>query len=399
MFAEVLAIQGGKPVRKEYLSYAKPWYGREEEKQVIESLRSGWITTGPKVVKFEEEFRKFTGAKEAVAVNSCTAALHISLLSAGIGPGDEVITTPFTFCATANAVLYTGAKPVLADIDPVTMNISVAEIKKKINRRTKAVIPVHYSGLPCDMDEINALAKRHNLFVFEDAAHAAGAKYRGKMIGNTGDASSFSFHAVKNLTTAEGGMLTTNNRKLAERARVFRLHGIPKDAWKRYAAGGSWYYEMTELGYKYNMTDIAAGIGLAQLEKLKTGNMIRSRLAEIYTGAFREMPEIETPVVLSDRKSAWHIYVIRLNLEELTADRNRVLAALQAENIGANVHFIPVHYHPYYRKRYGYKKEDFPVAHSTFNRVITLPLFPQMSVRDISDVISGVEKVIRYYQR
>lgn len=382
------------PVREEFLPPFSPYLGEEELDEVLDTLRSGWITMGPKTKRFEELFADYVGSRHAIAVSSCTAGLHLALVAGGIGPGDEVITTPLTFCSTANVVVHQGAVPILADVRIDTFNVDPRGMRKKITPRTKAIIPVHLAGQPCEMDEIRAIAEQHDLQVIEDAAHATGAKYKDRMVGAISDVTVFSFYAIKNLTTGEGGMITTEDEGLAEKMRFLRLHGISTDAWKRYSAQGSWYYEVLFPGYKYNMTDIQASLGIHQLARQEKFLEVRQRYAEMYTDAFRDLPEITTPVVKDHVRHAWHLYIIRLNLERLTIDRGQFIEALRKENIGTSVHFIPLHLHPYYRERYGFKKGDFPVAESLYEGIVTLPLYPKMSVEDVEDVIKAIRKVV-----
>ncbi len=394
-----LAVDGGKPVREKFLPYATQWIGEEEKKEVMEVLDSGWLTTGPKGRKFEEDIASYVGAKHAIAVNSGTAALHCCTLALDLKPGDEVITTPFTFLASANCIAYTGAKPVLADIKKDTYNIDPEEIKKKITDKTKAIIPVDYAGQPCDLDEIYSIAKEHGLKVIEDAAHAISAKYKGKRVGSLSDMSIFSFHPVKNMTTAEGGIITTNDDELAKFCIMHRTHGITKEAMKRYGKNADWTYDMQRLGFRYNMTEFQAALGVAQLKKLDKLQKRREEIVEIYNKAFADIPEIILPYVKPDIKSSWHLYTIRVKEDMLTEDRNMVIKALKAENIGVNVHYIPVHLHSYYQENYGYKKGDFPVTEEVYDSIITLPLFPKMEQQDIDDVITAVKKVIGVYRK
>ncbi|GAB6173060.1 DegT/DnrJ/EryC1/StrS family aminotransferase [Paradesulfitobacterium aromaticivorans] len=380
--------------RSEFLPYGLPLIEDDDIAEVVDSLKSNWITKGPKTMEFEKRFAEYVGAKYAIAVNSCTAALHLSLAAAGIGPGDEVITTPMTFAASANVVLHVGATPVFADINPVTMNIDVERVKAKITPRTKAIIPVHIAGHACEMDEILTLAQAHNLFVLEDGAHAVYTQYKGKMIGSIGNATAFSFYATKNLATGEGGMVTTNDEALADKIRVISVHGMSRNAWNRYSAAGSWYYEILYPGYKDNMTDIQAALGLTQLAKLERMQGIRREIAERYNEAFGRMPELEVPVELDYTRHAWHLYILKLNLDKLTIDRAQFIEELKEEKIGTSVHFIPVHLHPYYRETYGYKRGDYPQAEGTFDRILSLPLYPKMSAQDTQDVIEAVKRVV-----
>jgi dTDP-4-amino-4,6-dideoxygalactose transaminase len=382
--------------RASFLPFCVPDIGEREIEEVVLTLRSGWITTGPRTKEFEKLFAQYIGSHHAIAVSSCTAALHIALAAIGVGPGDEVITSPLTFCSTANVVIHLGATPVFADIGD-DYNIDPLEIRKRITPRTKAIIPVHHSGQPCRMDEILECAGEHNLPVIEDAAHAAGAKYHNRMIGGGGNVTAFSFYAIKNMTTAEGGMITTDDDELAEKIRVLSLHGISKDAWKRYSSTGSWYYEVTCPGYKCNMTDIQAALGIHQLERLPGFLEVRQRYARMYDEMFGGMPEISVPILHPDVSHARHLYVIQLNLDRLTIDRAEFIQALRSEMIGTSVHFIPVHLHPYYRERYGYARGDFPVAERTYDRIISLPLYPKMTEEDVGDVIVAVKRVVAHH--
>lgn len=381
-------------VRTTFLPFCLPDIGEDEIEEVVQTLRSGWITTGPRTKEFERRFAAYVGAKHAVAVSSCTAALHIALAACGVGPGDEVITSPLTFCSTANVIVHLGATPIFADVAD-DYDIDPQEIEKRVTPRTKAIIPVHHSGQPCRMDEILAYAHEHGLVVIEDAAHAIGATYRGRMVGTLGHVTAFSFYAIKNITTAEGGMITTNDDQLAEQMRLLSLHGISKDAWKRYSSTGTWYYEVVCPGYKCNMTDIQAAMGIHQLARLGQFLEARRTYAGMYDDAFAEMPEIQTPRVRSDVGHAWHLYVVQLDLDRLPTNRDQFIEALRDQNIGTSVHFIPVHLHPYYRKVFGYRRGDFPNAERIYNRIISLPLYPRMTKDDVRDVIAAVKRVAR----
>ena len=395
-----LAINGGKPVRDKLLPYGHQWIDEEDIKAVIEVLRSDWITQGPKVAEFEKEFAKYVGARYAVAVNSGTAALHAACFAAQIEKGDEVITTPITFVASANCVLYQGGTPVFADIDADTLNIDPVEIKKKITKKTKALIPVDFTGLPVDLEKILLIAKVNNLVIIEDASHALGATYKGSKIGNISDMTIFSFHPVKHITTGEGGMITTNNKEYHERLKLFRTHGITKEKDKLLNCDGPWYYEMQELGYNYRLTDFQCALGLSQLKKIDRIIQRRREIVKKYNCEFKDIPEIKIPQINPiDSNPAWHIYMIQLNLERLKVGRREIFEALRAENIGVNVHYIPIHLQPYYQKRFGYHLGDFPRAENYYSRAITLPIFPKMSDKDINNVIKAVKKVINYYKK
>jgi len=387
------------PVRETFLPFGQADLGEAEFNEVIDTLRSGWLSVGPKTREFESRFKEYVGSKHALAVNSCTSALHLALVAAGIGEGDEVITSPVTFCATANVVVHQRGKPVLADISPDDYNLDPAKIEERLTPRTKAIIPVHFAGQPCRMDEILEIARRHNLLVIEDAAHAVGAVYKGRPVGTLGDVTAFSFYATKNLTTSEGGALTTENDDLAARMRTLSLHGMSRDAWQRYTAKGSWYYEVVAPGYKYNMTDIEAALGLHQLRRLEQFNTTRARYAAMFTEAFSTLPEIQTPAVRPDVKHAWHLYAIRLMPGTLKIDRAQFIDELKARNIGASVHFIPVHLHPFYQQAFGYKAGDYPVAESYFEGAVSLPLYPRMTEADVVSVIEAVQDIIHHHRR
>lgn len=474
-------------MRASFLPFALPDTDDSEINQIAEAIRSGWVTTGPKTRRFEAEFAAFVGAKYAIAVNSCTAAMHLALEAAGLAPGDLVLTTPYTFAATAEVIRYFNATPVFVDVEPDTLNLDPALVAETIEqlahhngRRThgsrfpftlqsqkprvnhsplsidhlKALIPVHFAGLPADLDPLYALAAKHNLAVVEDAAHAFPASYKGRWIGSAfptaddpppapangatpprtavpggqppalprGDlrlslsngpatprlpstgcrlpsAVCFSFYATKTITTGEGGMICTGDEALAERCRIMALHGISKDAWKRYTAEGSWYYEIVAPGYKYNMTDIAAAMGLAQLGKAERMWQRRREIARRYNEAFGSAPELQAPADRAGCRHAWHLYVLRLNLERLTIDRNGFIEQLKARRIGTSVHFIPLHLHPYYRQSCGYQPGDFPVAFREFQRVISLPIYSRMSDDDVADVIEAVLELVRQHRR
>jgi dTDP-4-amino-4,6-dideoxygalactose transaminase len=365
--------------------------------QVKQVLDSGWITTGPKTKAFEAEFAGYVGADHAIAVNSCTAAMHLALTAIGLADGDEVITTPYTFAATAEVVRYFGAHPIFVDIDPDSLNIRPDLIANAITERTKAIIPVHVAGLPADLDAITNVARSHNVAVIEDAAHAFPTRYKGRMVGNLSDFTCFSFYATKTLTTGEGGMICTGNAAWAEWCRIMALHGISKDAWKRYTAEGAWYYEIVAPGYKYNMTDVAAAMGLAQLAKAEQMWQRRQEIARRYSAAFSECPALQVPLDLADCQHAWHLYVLRLNPGSLRIDRAQFVEELKQRNVGSSVHFIPLHVHPYYRETYGYRPEDFPVAFNEFLRALSLPIYSKMSDQDVEDVIAAVLDIVETY--
>jgi len=395
-----LAINGGKPIRDKMLPYGHQWIDQDDIKAVSEGLQSDWITQGPKVEEFEKNFATYIGARYAVAVNSGTAALHAACFAAGISKGDKVITTPITFAASANCVIYQGGTPVFADIREDTLNIDPEEIKKKITSDTRAIIPVDFTGLPVDLEEILQIARENNLIVIEDASHALGATYKESKIGSISDMTIFSFHPVKHITTGEGGMITTNNKEYYERLKLFRTHGITKDKDKLLNYDGPWYYEMQELGYNYRLTDFQCALGISQLKKIDKIIQRRRKIVKKYNYEFKDMPEIKIPEINPiDSNPVWHIYMIQLNLDRLKVDRREIFEALRAENIGVNVHYMPVHLQPYYRNKYNYHQGDFPKAENYYLREITLPIFPMMSDKDIDDVIKAVKKVISYYRK
>ena len=381
------------------LPFHVPDLGEEELKAVVEVIQSGWLTTGPKVKQFEDEFAAVIGARHAIAVNSCTAALHLALESRGVREGDEVIVPSMTFAATAEVVTYLKAKPVLVDCTSDTLNIDPDRIEQAITPRTKAIVPVHFAGHPCEMERIEAIARAHGLYVIEDAAHALPARYRGKMVGTLSDITCFSFYATKNITTGEGGMVTTDDPDVAARIRTMSLHGLSRDAWNRYTAQGSWYYEILYPGFKYNLTDIAAALGLAQLRKCERFWKARDRLAALYDQGFRDLPEIIRPQASSHVQHAWHLYVVRLDLDRLSIGRNQFIERLQHAGVGCSVHFIPLHLHPYYRDTYGYQPLDCPTANSVYQQTISLPLYPRMTESDIQRVITVVRDIVQESRR
>jgi len=393
-----LAIHGGRPVRDTLLPYGHQSIDEEDIQAVVKVLRSDWITTGPTVGEFEEAFAGYVGARHAVSFSSGTAALHGAAFAAGLEPAAEAITTPLTFCATANCVVYQGATPVFADVCTDTLNIDPQEVARRITTNTRAILPVDYAGHPADLDPILDLADRHNLVVIEDASHALGADYKGRRVGSISHMTVFSFHPVKHVTTGEGGMVTTDRPELAARLRLFRNHGINSDA-RQSQTAGQWYYEMVALGYNYRLTDIASALGLAQLRKLETNLVRRRQIARLYEATFSEMPGVIHPPERPEVTSAWHLYPIRLDLPALRFCRAEVFAALRAENIGVNVHYIPVHQHPFYRERFGYKGGEYPRAEAAYDSLISLPMFHGMTGRDVQDVIDSIDKVIGYCRR
>jgi dTDP-4-amino-4,6-dideoxygalactose transaminase len=398
-------------VRETFLPFSPPLIGEEEIAEVVDTLRSDWITTGPKVKRFQQEFAAFVGAPDVFAVSSCTAALHLSLLTLGIGPGDAVITTPLTFCSGVHVIEHVGARPVLVDVEQDTLNLNPGKVhhaietaKKNLGVRVKAIMPVHLYGHPCDLDAILEIAAEHKLAVIEDAAHSLPAMYKGRMIGSMAGSAKvplltcFSFYATKNLTTAEGGMLVAPEN-LLEEARLWGLHGMNRDAWKRYGSEGSWHYEVVRPGYKYNLTDMQAALGLHQLRKLPSFHARRREIVERYNTGFSSYAELREPTERDGVNHAWHLYVLRLDLEQLELTRNEFISELHDRNIGCSVHFIPVHLHPYYRDKYRYRPEDFPVANREYQRVVSLPLSPRMTDRDVDDVIEAVAGVVHRHTR
>jgi perosamine synthetase len=395
--AQRIALEGGEPVRRQLLPYGAHSVTDEDINAVVEVLRSAWLTTGPKVGAFEEAFAAAVGARHAVAVSSGTAALHAAVFAAGLAPGDEGVTTPLTFCATANCLLYQGARAVFADVEEETLTLDPKRVAEKLTPRTKAILPVDYAGHPAALDAFLELANARGLVVIEDATHAPGAWYRGRRIGSISHMSVFSFHPVKHLTTGEGGMVTTNDDRLARRLRLFRNHGIdqhpPQDA------NQLWYYEMQELGYNYRQSDLGCALGLSQLQRLEVNLARRQALAARYTEAFRWLPEVRVPICRPEVRHAWHLYPVRLELERLRVDRAQMIRALRAEGLGVTVHFIPVHLHPYYQRLFGCREGQYPIAEAAYHRLISLPIFAGMSDEDATDVIEGVTKVISAYLR
>lgn len=393
---ELPAIAGGRATRAQILPYGRQAVDEADIAEVVNVLRGEYLTTGPTLATFENKIADYVGTRYAVAFSSGTAALHGAAFAVGIQAGDEVITTPMTFAASANCILYMGGTPVFADIQPDTYNIDPVSVERLVTDRTKAIIPVHYMGQPVDMDEIVAIARKHRLTVIEDAAHALGATYKGKKIGGIGNLAVFSLHPVKLITTGEGGVVTTDDGYLYERLLRFRSHGITRNIGQFAEYHGPWYYEMQDLGFNYRLTDIQAALGLSQMNKLDAFIARRTEIARRYTEAFAGMLELMVPQQRLDRASGWHLYIIKLNLFRLRVGRRQIFEALLEENIGVNVHYIPVYYHPYYQ-RSGYKKGTCPQAEDLYERIITLPLFPKMTDQDVTDVIRAVHKVVGYY--
>lgn len=386
--------------RDAFIPYNLPDLTDEEIDEVVATLKSGWVAKGPRTVKFEQEFAQHVGAKHAVAMNSCTAALHVALLSAGVGPGDEVITTPMTFASTASTVIHCGATPVFADIDYRTGCIDPDEIEKKITPKTKAVVPVHYSGQVCDLDRIYKIADKYGLFVSEDAAHALESRYKGRLIGNKlKGTAAYSFYATKNLTTGEGGMLATDSDEIDAKARIWAGQGMSHNAWNRYAKGGTWQYDICEPGFKYNMFDIQAALGLVQLSRLDSMQARRLKIAEKYQREFAKIDAVEPPFVPGYAEHSWHLYVLRIVPELLTIDRDRFIVELNERNVGTSVHFIPVTYMSAYTKRFGFKKGDFPNAEKHFERLISLPLYPTLTEEQSDYVVAAVRDIVEKFHK
>jgi dTDP-4-amino-4,6-dideoxygalactose transaminase len=367
-----------------------PWTDRRETAAAAASIRSGWLTTGPRVREFEEQIARMVGARHGIAVNSCTAGLHLALAAAGVGPGDEVLTSPYTFAATGEAILYLGARPRFADIDPGTLNLDPDQVERRLTRRTAAIVPVHIAGLPCDLGALKAIARRRRIPIVEDAAHALGSAIDGRPIGALSEMTCFSFYATKNLATGEGGMITLDDTRTAERLRRLSLHGLSRDAWKRYAKGGSWRYDVIELGFKYNLTDVAAAIGLAQLEKFPEMQRRRRLLAERYTRLLGAEEAFETPPERPGLTHAWHLYILRLRPGVLRAGRDRFCELLAEAGIGHSVHFLPLHLFSYYRKTFGYRKGAFPHTERESARALSLPLHPGLTRADQDRIVGAL---------
>ncbi len=396
----MLASQGGRPVRAEFLPISVPDMGARERELLLESLDSGWITTGPRTFELAKRVAEIAQAKHSVVVNSATGGLHLVLEALGIGPGDEVITTPYTFVATVNVIEHVRARPVLVDVEPDTLCLDPRKVEAAITPRTKVILSVDYAGHPCDHDALRAIAKDRGIRLVDDAAHSLGARSHGRPIGSAAlaDATVFSFYATKNLTTGEGGAVVTDDEALAERIRLLSLHGMNRDAWKRYGASGSWFYEVTAPGWKYNLSDLLAAIGVAQLERFDAFQARRLELVARYDAAFARVPEVRRPRTRPGMTHAWHLYAIGLELERLTIDRARFIEELRAENIGTSVHFIPIHFHPHFRDSLGLGPGSFPVAEDAYRRAITLPLFPRMTDRDVDEVVEAVSRIAAAYR-
>src|SRR5262245_14362242 len=387
-----------KNARSTLLPFHRPWIDDRDIEEVVDTLRSGWLTMGPKTLQFEDRFARYIGVRHAVAVSSCTAGLHLALDAIGLKEGDEVITSVYTFTSTAAVMLHLGVRPVLVDVLPGALHMDPVLVERALTPRTRAIVPVHVAGAPCEMDALLELASRYDLRIVEDAAHALPTRFNGHLVGSIGDLTAFSFYAVKNLTTGEGGMITTDSDQYADLLRTRRLHGISRDAWTRYAGEGSWYYEVEYPGYKYNMTDLNAALGLQQLQKLEMFHAVRTYYANLYNLGLSDLPELTLPEVAANASHAWHLYIIQLKLDRLTIDRDRFVDLLRRDNIATSVHFIPLHLHPYYRDTFGYKPEDFPCALEAYRGAISLPLYPRMSEADVWDVIRAVRRLVEQYR-
>lgn len=386
-------------MKNDFLLFHKPFISEEEVDEIVDTVRSGWISMGPKTIRFENNFSEFIGVNKSVAVSSWTAAGHLSLEAFGINEGDEVIVPTMTFPATAEIVCYFKAKPVIVDVDEDTLNMSLDAVEKAITPKTKAIIPVHYGGQPCDLDEIHEIAKKHNLKVLEDAAHSLPAKYKGKTIGTISDVTCFSFYATKTLSTGEGGMICTNDEEIAERVKIMRLHGINRDAWKRYTESGSWYYEVVAPGYKYNFTDLQASLGLPQLKKVNAMWNSRKRIAAKYTEALKDLDIIQLHTIKPDRDSSWHLFPVRLHLDRLTKNRAQIINELREKNIGVGVHFMPVHQHLYYSETFNLSDADYPVASAAFPRLMSLPIYPGMTDENVDKVIDVLIDTLNKFKK
>lgn len=384
--------------RTEFLPFSPPLVGEEEINEVIDTLRSTWITTGPKTGLFEKEFASMFGAQAALGLNSCTAAMHVALTALGIGRGDEVITTPNTFCSTCNVIEHVGATPVLVDVERDTMNIDPAKIEAAITRNTRCILPVHYAGHPAEMDTINLIAQKHGLHVIEDAAHPVSATYKGQYIGSSTNPTAFSFYATKNLTTGEGGMLTGTSEFIAK-AKIVSLHGMSREAYSRYDKAGSWKYDVTMAGFKYNMTDAAASMGLWQLRHLSKNQARRREIITRYNEGLAGSEFFEIPTERPEVRSSWHLYVLRLNLDTLSIDRDVFIEELKSRNIGSSVHYIPIHLHTYYREKYGYVPSDFPIAYENYTRMISIPLNVKITDSEVDDVIDALYDIATKFKR
>lgn len=393
------ASEGGAPVRESFLPFALPAIGESEISEVVETLRSGWLTVGPRTKRFEEMVASYLGVPRAAALSSCTAGLHLGMIALGVGEGDEVILPALNFVAGPNCAVHLGATPVLVDVDPATLNVTPELCDAAVTERTKAIVPVHFGGRPCDIDGLMDVAKARGVPVLGDAAHAMGADYGDRKVGSVAHATSFSFYVTKGITTGEGGIVTSPDQGLTERIAMLGLHGMSSGAWNRYSERGSWFYEVLEPGYKYNMNDMQAALGIHQMEKVDTFRERREEIALIYDRELRSEAAFELPPQCSGRRHAWHLYPVRLRTDGLSIDRDRFIACLRDEGIGASVHFIPVHYHRYYSERLDYGRGSFPVTERFFESAVSLPIYPSMTDTDAADVVEALRKLVTYYKR
>jgi len=388
------------PVRENFLPFSRPTIGEDEINEVLDSLRSGWLTTGPKVARLEEAFSDWSGGQQAIAVNSATSGLHLALATMDLGAEDEVITTPLTWPSTVNNIEICGARPVFADVQKHTLQIEPAEVDRRITGKTRAVVPVHFAGAPCDLDPLREICRNRGIRLIEDAAHAVGTSYKDYLVGSDSEVAVFSFHPIKNMTTGEGGMILCRSQAEAARMRMLRFHGISRDAWKRYAKGGTPQYEVHEPGFKYNMLDLMAAIGLHQFKRLEEFNGRRKVLAENYLKLFADIPQI-SPLgqVPYNHQHAWHLFVVRLDIDSLTIGRDQFLQALQEENIGTGLHFPAVHLQKFYREKYGFKRGDLPSAEWNSDRIFSMPLYPSLTEADQGDVVAAIKKISKRHSR
>jgi dTDP-4-amino-4,6-dideoxygalactose transaminase len=393
------AVSGGSPqrTRENFLVFGAPSIGEAEINEVIDSLRSGWLGTGPKTARFEDDFRSYIGANHTVALNSCTAALHLSILAAGIKPGDEVITTALTFAATVNTIIHAGATPVMVDVDPKSMNIDPARITEKVTERTKAIVPVHFAGRPCEMDPILEIAEDHHLKVIEDSAHSVEGLYKGKSTGTFGDFGAFSFYVTKNVITGEGGMVTTRHEEDAAKIKMLALHGLSRDAWKRFSDEGYKHYKVVECGYKYNMMDIQAALGIHQLARVEKNWKVRRKIWDCYMEAFSDLPVGLPAEPEPGTRHAHHLFTILIDQEKTGISRDRFLDAMTAENIGVGVHYLSLPEHPYYQQSLAWKPEDYPEAMRIGRQTVSLPISAGLRDEDVEDVVNAVSRIIRHF--
>ena len=388
-------VPGPNRRSEEFLVFGSPLIGDDEKQEILDCLETGWLGTGPKVARLEREFRAYKQAAHSVAVNSCTAALHLSMLAGGIGPGDEVITTALTFCATVNAIIHVGATPVLADVDPVTLNIDPEQVEARITERTKAILPVHFAGRPCEMSALVAMAKRRGLLLIEDCAHAIETTYRGKHAGTFGTFGCFSFYVTKNMTTGEGGMVLTSDEKLADRIKILALHGMSKDAWRRFSDEGYKHYYVVDCGYKYNMMDIQAALGIHQLKRIEKNWERRRQVWSAYQEELGDLPLTLPPPPEEGTRHAYHLYTVLVDPGRSRITRDQFMTAMTAENIGVGVHYQSIPIHPYYQQRFGWRPEDYPNSFRIGQQTVSLPLSAKLSDRDVSDVVGAVRKILK----